>query len=257
VIIEFVGCTGAGKTTIISEIQQMLAPAALVSSSYQFLAKPYGLGNVRHRVVRSIIQEVIVLPVFLRTMRSNKAIITFSLEMLKRQPTFSISTLNILRAIERKIGVLEKIKRDAGDMIVLVDEGTIHLAHKMFVFSNANYTSDEIAKFAQLVPVPDLIVYVKAPVIELVERTLKRPDPPREIKANRSKTEMFINRACDMFECIIRQDNIKGRVLTIENSGLQNEAPSHVASRVARHILNHDSNKKKASAIRPQLSWKN
>lgn len=256
-IIEFVGCTGAGKTSLISEVQSRLARTAQVTTSFDLVAAPFGLGRVSDRMIRNFIQEIAVLPIFISTLRRNKAIIDFTLRMLARQANFSILTINNLRGIERKIGVYEKIKRYTHNRIILVDEGTVHLAHKVFVFTSAFYTSDEIARFARLIPVPDLIVYIRAPVETLVQRTLQRPDPPREIRKNRTLTENFISRACAMFEQITQVENIKSRLLIVDNPECAGKAFEKVADDVTRFILNFEANDQLAYATSPQGPWEN
>lgn len=250
-IIEFIGCTGVGKTTLISEVQTRLSKTTHVTTSFDLVAAPLGLNNVSSRMMRNFIQEIAVLPVFIRTLRRNKAVIAYVVSMLRRHANISIFTINNLRGIERQIGVYEKIKKYENNSIILVDEGTVHLAHKIFVFNDRVYTPDEITWFANLIPVPDLIVYLRAPVENIIQRTLNRSDPPREIRKNRHLTEEYINRAVAIFEQIILAENIKGRLLVVENPNANIKELKTVAVSITKRILNFEPSKKEFITLHP------
>ena len=218
-IIEFIGSTGAGKTTLISEVQRRLSQTTEVATSFDVVASPLGLRRITHLTVRNLIQEIVGFPFFIGSLYRHKAIIIFILRMLARQASFSFFTINNLRSLERKIGVDEIIKRRQHDKIILVDEGPLLLAHNVFVYSGAHYTSEEITRFASLVPLPDIIIYIKVPMDILVQRSLQRTDPPREMRSrNRELIEKHINRAVKMFDQLIAAENIQARLLIVENS---------------------------------------
>jgi thymidylate kinase len=256
-IVEFVGCTGAGKTTLINEVQCRLAEADRVTTSYDLVAAPLGLTGVSSRMVRNFIQEFAVMPTFMRTLFKNKAVIAFTLRMLKRQANLPLYTINNLRCVERSLGVYEKIKRHTHDRIILVDEGTVHLAHKVFVFNDAFYASEEILKFANLIPVPDLVVYLRAPIETLIQRTVQRSDPPREIRENRLRTEVYIHRAVAMFERVIQAENISSRLLVVDNPDFTDEELQRAADDVAWSILNTKSSNKLTHPASLRKLWKN
>lgn len=240
-IVEFIGSTGAGKTTLISEVQRRLAQTADVMTSFELVAAPFGLRGVTHPTARNLIQELAGLPFLIHSIRRHKAFIIFILRMLGRQNKFSIFTINNLRSLERKIGVYELIKRYQRNQIILVDEGTVLLAHNVFVYSSARYTSEEIARFASLVPLPDIIIYIKAPVDILVRRSLLRADPPREMKSrNRELLEKHINRAVRMFDQLIEARNIQSRLLTVENPDSNHQGYDELVDDIVRYIINHE-----------------
>src|SRR5215210_4459985 len=107
--------------------------------------------------------------------------------------------------------------------IILVDEGPILAAH-MFVFTGSPVTSSEIATFANLLPLPDLIVYIKAPVDVLVRRALQRPDPPREMgNKTPDMTEKYVKDATAIFDQLIGSERIQSRLLVVNNPDLTAE----------------------------------
>lgn len=237
-IVEFIGSTGAGKTTLISEVQRRLAQTTDVVTSFDLVASPLGLRNVSHSSTRNLIQELVGFPFLIFSLRRHKAFIVFMLRMLLRQAKFSIFTINILRSLERKIGVYEIIRRRQQNQIVLVDEGTVLLAHNVFVYSSAHYTREEIDLFASLVPLPDIIIYIKAPIGILVQRALLRADPPREIRSrNTVLVEKHINTAVEMFDQLAEAEHIQSRLLTVENSGLNHQ--DLIINDIVEFITNH------------------
>ncbi len=240
-IIEFIGSTGAGKTTLISEIQRRLAQITEVTTSFELVASPLGLRRVTHLTARNLIQELVGFPFFIGSLYRHKALIIFILRMLARQASFSFFTINNLRSLERKIGIDEILKRHQHNKIILVDEGPLLLAHNVFVYSGAHYTCEEIARFATLVPLPDIIIYIKAPLDILIQRSLLRADPPREMKSrNRGLIEKHINRALKMFDQLIAVKNIQCRLLIVENPDSNHRGYNNAVDDIVKFILSHE-----------------
>ncbi len=256
-IVEFTGCTGAGKTTLLSEVQSRLSETLDVTTSFDLIASPFGLGRVTNRSFRHVILELAVLPVFLRSWRKNKAVISYALRILVKQKNHPFFALNNLRAVVRKIGVYEKIRLMNPEQIVMVDEGSVHLAHKLFVFNTSTYSPEVLEKFAALIPLPDVVVYVRVPTETLIRRTLERSDPPREIRKNRAQAEEYIRKAVDMFETISMALNVKGRLLTVDLPGSGQKALDAAADQVAKSIINIYTAGSPANALTPSESWKN
>src|SRR3990172_4460790 len=163
-IVEFIGSTGAGKTTLIEEVQRSLARKVAVATPFDLVAERLGVRGITNVSAQHLIQELIGFPFFLRALNQHKEFVLFSLRMLARQANFTLFTINNLRSLERKIAAHEMIKRINHDRIILVDEGTVLTAHNVFVYTHAVYTHEEIARFASLVPLPATIIYIKAPV---------------------------------------------------------------------------------------------
>lgn len=240
-IVEFIGSTGAGKTTLISEVQRRLAKTSAVTTSFNVLATPLGLNRIAHPTARNLFQEIISFPFFLGSLNRHKEFVAFVLKMLARQATFSVFTVNNLRSLERKIGVHEFISRKRTDQMILVDEGTLLLAHNIFVYSSADYTHDEIARFASLVPLPDLIIYIQAPIDVLVQRSLKRADPPRELKSrDQGEIERNVKRAVDMFDQLVQAEHIRSRLLIVQNSGSNGREYDTAVDNIVKFILGYE-----------------
>ncbi len=236
-MIEFIGSTGAGKTTLILEVQRKLTGIAEVSTAFHLIAVPLGAQGVVHPTAQNLIQELVGFPFFLFSLRGNTRFLIFALKMLARHSGFTFFTVNYLRSLERTIGVYEVIRRYARGRVVLVDEGTVLSAHNIFVYTDAPYSSEEIAEFASLVPLPDLIVYVKAPIDTLIQRSLQRSDPPKEMRSkDPALIEKYIRRADAIFEQLAKAEKIRSRLLIVENPQLTSNERSAVVDYVSEFI---------------------
>ena len=83
-IVEFIGSTGSGKTTLIREVQSRLEKQVRVRSAYDVVAAPLGLRRISNSSVRNLVQEFIGLPFFLGSLGRNRAFLAFALQMLRR-----------------------------------------------------------------------------------------------------------------------------------------------------------------------------
>lgn len=238
-IVEFIGSTGAGKTSLISKVERRLRETTNVRISFEVVASGLGLGNVTHPTARNLIQEFIGFPLFVRSLVQHKAFVVFIVRMLRRHAKFSFFTVHYLRSIERTMGVYEVIRRKNKDVIILVDEGTMGLAHNVFGFSNEEYSEVEITQFSDLVSLPDLIIYVRAPLGILIERSLQRTDPPREMRGrDRALNEKYLRRAHRVFEQLVVEEKIRERVIVADNPGTDQTGLDAIAESVGQFILN-------------------
>lgn len=83
-------------------------------------------------------------------------------------------------AIIRRVGE-HSLRRRNGNSICIVDEGLMG-SLALALSGPAAASRAELEDFVAALPLPDLLVSVDAPLETLVERTLARPDPPREIR---------------------------------------------------------------------------
>lgn len=239
-IVEFIGSTGAGKTSLISKIRHKLAQTKVVTTPFNLIATPLGLSSITHPTAQNLIQELVGFPFFIGSLSRHGKFLGHTIKTFSRNTKFSIYGINNLRSLERKIGMYEITQRYDRDQIILVDEGPILAAH-MFVFTGSLVTSSELATFANLLPLPDLIVYIKAPVDVLVRRALQRPDPPREMgKRDPAMTEKYVKDATAVFDQLMGHERIRDRLLVVDNPDLTAEEHDRVADDVTTSILKYE-----------------
>ena len=239
-IIEFIGSTGAGKTTLASEVQRRLAANVPATTSFDLLAELLGCRHVTNPTLKNLIADLVGFPFFLCSLNKHCAFFVFAVKALTRHTSNPFFAINYLRGIVRRIGTYELLRRYKRDRIVLVDEGTILSAHLLFVFSNTTYHHEEIRMFASLVPLPELVICIRAPVDRLVQRSLKRNDVRREMRSKNQKlVEEYVSRAAKMFDQLTHTREIRDRVLIVANPASKDDECGVVADRIARFILNY------------------
>jgi deoxyadenosine/deoxycytidine kinase len=238
-IVEFIGCTGAGKSTLIEEVQRRLAKTARATTSVELVTGFLGLRCVTNVTLQNLMQEIASLPFVIHSLDRYTGFMQYTIRLFLRNSSFSIRTINNFRSLERKIGMYEIASRYGKDRIILVDEGPILAAH-MFIFTGASYTSEEVTRFTGLLPLPDLIVYVRASVDILMERTLRRVDPPREINTkDLAQTERYVKSAVALFDQLAEAENIRCRLLIVESRDFAEPEYGRVVDVITQSILNY------------------
>jgi thymidylate kinase len=236
-MVEFIGSTGAGKTTVAAAVQRRLAERAGVDTAPDFVASLIGLPPLATPLRRNLVGDLVGLPFFLVSLPRHGEFFRFVLGVLARQ-RLGLQAANRVRSTIRKVGVYEILRRRAPGRIVLVDEGTVLHAHNLFVFTSRAYSAADLDRFASLAPLPELIVYVRAPLATLVRRSLERPDPPREIRSrDRGLVELFVGRAHAMFETLVEIPVIRERVVVVDNPGDRAGASARAVEEVVESIL--------------------
>lgn len=236
-IVEFIGSTGAGKTTLINEVSCRLENTGRVDTSIDLAASLVGLKGLRNPTLQNLVQEFISFPFFICTLHKHNEYLRHTFKLFWRKTRFSMQTIHNLRSLERKIGMYEITKILGKEQVILVDEGPI-LALYMFVSNKITYTPEEIARFIDLLPLPDLIVYVRASVNTIIERTLRRVDPPREVdRKNPAQMEEYIKRTVAMFDQLTQAKNIRDRLLVVDSLDITGPAFEQVVENVHQAIL--------------------
>ncbi len=236
-IVEFIGSTGVGKTTLINEARCRMAETGPVTTSADLATSLLGFKSVTNLTLQNLEQELISLPFFFGTLYKYHEYLRHTIKLFWRNSRFSMQTIHNLRSLERKIGMYEITKIHGKDQVILVDEGPI-LALHMFVSAKNTYTPEEITRFINLLPLPDLIIYLRASVDTLIERTVRRADPPREVDLkNPAQMEAYFKNAVAMFDQLTQAENIRDRLLIVESLDIGGPGFKQVVDRVCQSIL--------------------
>ena len=238
-IVEFIGSTGAGKTTVLRSVERRLAKGAPATTSSDIVTGLLGLQGVTHPTLQNLIQEVVGFPFFVSSLYRYRAFVASTLKLLLRDARPNVTTINNLRSLERKLGVYTLIRRITDDRIILVDEGPVLAAH-MFVHAVHRLTAREIVTFAEALPLPDTIVYVRAPIDVVVHRTLLRPDPPRELLSrSRSDLARHAKAAAALFDQLVALLSGALPILVVDNPDTDERRQQVVVETIAGFIMNH------------------
>ena len=88
-------------------------------------------------------------------------------------------------------------------------------------------------RFCRRVPVPDGLVFVEAPLADLIDRAVTRPDIRRELKFKKPEIKReLIERAGSLFDDLVRVAPWKDRVLKVVNGGTDVEEMKSLALRI-------------------------
>ncbi|MCD6021897.1 MAG: hypothetical protein K0R20_1607 [Actinomycetia bacterium] len=216
-IVELIGATGAGKSTLARELLRRGLESGPVRMATDLVIDRPGRRWVENPHAVNLLADAAALPPFLRSFDYHRDFVRFAYERLRRHAPSTFAKANYLRNVVRKVGVYELTRRADPTVTFLNDEGTVLIAYQLFVYSDAAPTSPEIERFARLVPLPDLVVHVKAPIHLLVERAMTRPDVRRELAGlDRERIGSRIGRANSVFDALAESDALRDRMVTIE-----------------------------------------
>ena len=216
-IVELIGATGAGKSTLARELVRRGLESGPVRMASDLVTDRPGRRWVENPHAVNLLADAAALPPFLRSFHEHRDFVRFAFGRLRRHAPSAFAKANYLRNVVRKVGVHELTRRADPAVTLLNDEGTILIAYQLFVYTDEAPTPSEIERFARLVPLPDLVVHVKAPTELLVERAMARPDVRRELAGlDRERIGSWIRRAIAVFDTLAGSDAIRDRVVTIE-----------------------------------------
>ena len=132
--------------------------------------------------------------------RRYRAFLDFARSIILRESDWLLTGLNAYRGVLRTVGIHKALwRRSRIPGAVLVDEGTVQSAHSVLVHVGQPARAHDIRAFRKLVPLPDLIIHVTAPIEVVLARTLARRDPPMRHR-NRDDNLRFVLHAHAMFD---------------------------------------------------------
>jgi len=215
--IELVGCTGAGKSTLAWSVLKSCGERGIsLVSSEEFVLRRGRLHWVPGRVGRTVALDLCALYACLATWRKNRALYGFAVRTIFRSPAAWRHKVNLLRNVLKKIGVYEIIHRGSSDdQLILVDEGTVHAAHNLFVHAQGQPDAADLSAFVGLLPLPDVVVLVEQSEAVLVDRTLARGHK-RIPKRSSATVRAFVQCAVEVFRRLAQQSPIAERLIVID-----------------------------------------
>lgn len=235
-IVEFIGCDGAGKTTLSRMLGEPGVLEGRAVAMADLLLDRTGLRGITHPTAMNVVQELGGLPFLLHGYRRRRAYLAFARRMQARYAPSTYDRLNGMRGIARRVGMYELARSRAADRIVLSDEGTVLSAY-LFALTDVQLDRSDVERFAELVPSPDRIVYVRAPIASLVRRATTRPHRRRQHAGrSRSEVERTIRRTVDVFDLVAETSPLRDRVLVVENDDGHHESLHRLGGDIASEL---------------------
>jgi thymidylate kinase len=228
--IELIGCTGAGKSTLVKNILQACREQEIdVLNGDDFVLKQARLNWVNSYLTRTLLIDLLSLFACLLTWRNNLGFYLLTFRTVWRLPVTVIwfQKLNIVRNTLKKVGIYEIIRHRGSDQqVVLLDEGTLHTAHYLFVHVSVEPLSTDLPTFARFVPLPDVAIYLRQDERILIERTLARGHK-RIPTGSRVQVERFIKGAVTTFNKLVRVPAIEHKLLMVDRGQNITTAPDY------------------------------
>lgn len=215
--IELIGSTSAGKTTLAKKMVEAGKKSGIdITLSDDFMLEQLKLSWVRNEFVRRRLVEVAAFAICLTCLVKYKDFISFVVREGKSSTGSWLYKINRIRNVLRKIGIFEFISRRCGSrQIVLADnEGILQGVHNLFVHQNSQADLHKIAAYAQLVPLPDAVLYLQQEEEILIARTLARGHA-RVTGNSPDEVAHFIRQAIAVFDELVHAPGMQDRVLIV------------------------------------------
>jgi thymidylate kinase len=232
VIVELIGASGAGKSTLLRALADELGSSGPVVPWTALVTDRPGLRWARdHPHIANLVADVRALPACLLSLESHRGFFRLAWARLARHAPSPFAKANYARNVLRKVGVYELARSVDRDGVHLFDEGPILSAYQLFGYARGPISSSELARFAELVPLPDLVVHVRAPIDVLVRRAAARSDRRRELAhADPRRLRALLQRATRLFDDLAEVEPLASRTVTVD---LPDERPETLAAAVA------------------------
>ncbi|MBD2355850.1 hypothetical protein H6G41_14695 [Tolypothrix sp. FACHB-123] len=217
--IELIGCTSAGKSTLIKHLLQVCQQQGVAAvTGDDFVLQKFRLNGIKSYFWQRFIVDLLALFACWLKLYRNFKLYLFASKIISNLPgTINlVQKIMITRNFLRNLGVYEIIQHlSYPQEIILLDEGTLHIAHYLFVHVSVEPNSQDLATFAKLIPVPDVAIYLQQQEAVLIERTLTRGH--KRIPNNSyAQVERFIKFAVSIFDELIKFSTIKNNLLVVD-----------------------------------------
>lgn len=246
-IIEFIGCSGAGKTVLREAIASELRRRG--QQAYCPLTTIIGPGLSRMRLspkLTNLLLDIATVPRFvtsqlLNTTDSWADFLNHCRLAVTQNAMNTWEKVRLLRSLYRKLAVHQQLSnRRNPSEVVLVDEGIIQLAQMLhgrnFASTGTNLDIEALNDFSASAPKPDLVVWVKAPLAileqRIQERNTHRPMPGRTAEVRKE----FLRSADALINVVVTRAFSSSEVVSIENCQQNPNDLKHHAQHVADAI---------------------
>ena len=217
-IIEPIGCSGAGKTTLSQQLRSDRIEDNNVVAMSDLVRNKVGLRYIKHPTAVNVIQDLAGLPFFTQSWNQWRYFVHFSRGILTSHSPSTIYELNSIRGIIRRTGMYELARRRAENKLVIFDEGTLSIVYRIFIYTDFEFETRHLETFARLVPLPDKVIYVRAPISSLIQRSKTRPDRRHQLSGKNARyVADRIQRAVDVFDMLVTTSPLRDKVVIVDN----------------------------------------
>lgn len=217
-IVEFTGCSSAGKSWVIEQLINIAGKRGIkTESAYDFVMARFGMAIKTPRA-KSLMIDVFLLPWFLKAGFTYRSFIFFAFLYLCGKKEGLFMRVNIFRNLLKVLAIFLYMKTRVQERcLYIVDEGTVHSLHNLFVSYKHDLPRHLLVRLNEI-PLYDTVVIVKASPFLVAERALNRPDAPW-VGLQRNDWSMIACRANYLYDDLAMNSNLKKRLFVIQNDG--------------------------------------
>jgi thymidylate kinase len=236
-IVEFAGCTGAGKSTLFAELlRHCREHDVAVRTVPQTLLRWFPEAIVHQPTLRNLMLDVRGACRRIAGPGPYRGFLKFARLAIRRDTDRLWRGVNAYRGVLRALGVHAALSNGAHHRdIVVVDEGTIGSAHAILAHVAHPPRAEDVDAFCELVPMPDRVVLVTAPLDAVLARTLTRRDPPMPHRS-REDRERFIRHAHAAFERLTRHASFSRNTLRVVCDDDSRQRYGSYAREIVEHL---------------------
>lgn len=208
-IIEFIGPTSAGKTTLAVGVAQRLCQQGL-----RIEDRSSPSSSVLVSVGNATRTPLMLLPIFSDWRSVSPCLLSGRRHIQRATQSRFWRTLR-LAAFVRRVGE-NSLRSKTSESLFIVDDGLLGLLD--LAFSGTRPSQTQLEAFVSKLPLPDTLVSVDAPLETLFERTRARTDPPRELRKlpdKRIRERLSILR--QMFDALNEMPLVAPRIINAWN----------------------------------------
>ncbi len=245
-VVEFTGCSGAGKTSLVRRVRKLLREqnVAVVDPMESVLGSWIGrrlAASVRNVCESTRAQHAVVellgWPATWRAVRRHAACNRLMRAWIRTVSSSRSEWLRLTRSLNRKLAVSSYWRHfHRHHQIFLQDEGTVHFA-AILLARWPDHASHTLDQYLAAAPLPTCLVHVDAPqarcAARLVQRSVK-PAPDRD-EAERAA---FMNRLSDMILSIGKHPRLAPRLIQVTNDRDDPMQLDVVAHCIAERLVN-------------------
>lgn len=220
-IAEFIGATGAGKSTLMAAVGEALVrQGCRVREADDLLLVRFGVGFITQPRLRSAVVHILAMPAFARYLctRNGRSLTRLAVCSIMRGKERIWAVISLLRNYVKRLGADRLLASSAWHQcdIVLCDEGVVHAAHNLFVHAHVKPNADAIVRFGMLVPKPDVLIWVTAPTTQSAAVIQRRGHSRVYSPATEALT--FAEHAHTTFELLAGVAGIHERIIRVDNA---------------------------------------
>ena len=218
-IVELVGVTASGKTTLCGELErEMAGRGGVVRSPEDVVLGKLSWRPRRTSVIRWLMAEAFVVPAIVASTRAPDSGVLREVARLALDVHGDgwLHRANIMRNFQKRLALDRSARRSTEDGLVLVDEGLLQVAHGLFVSHRSEPRMDLVERYAQAVPLPDVVVRVVRDW-DALSRVFRDRGHKRVPVERREAADAYLDHAHRVLEALCSHARVSERVVLSNN----------------------------------------